>query len=144
MLASTTESKPLASVKALLSSAIDYAGLFPPSQISMTEAVINYATYRNSNYSWVLGRFVVGVERLGEFIENAAEFISRDASSSWRLSVVSGDDGLETIRTISEFNAANSPGVVCDRIEIKTVTAYQIENVTAALPEGINAYFEIV
>lgn len=143
MLVSTTESGPLASVKTLLSGAIDYAGLFPPSQISMPEAVINYATYRNSNYNWMLGRFVVGVERLDEFFENASEFISRDAASAWRISVVSGEDGLETLHVIDEFNTANGPGVVCDRIEIKTLTAYQIENISAALPDGVHAFFEI-
>jgi len=51
------------SVRALLTEIIDYAGLFPPSQLSMAEAVINYATYRNSNYNWMLGKFVVPAAR---------------------------------------------------------------------------------
>ena len=67
MLATNTESQQLTSVRTLLGGAIDYAGLFPPAGLSMPEAVINYATYRNSNYSWMLGRFVVPVGRLEEF-----------------------------------------------------------------------------
>ena len=55
----TTDSKPKESARALLAEIIDYAGLFPPSQISMAEAVTNYAAYKNSNYKWMLGRFIV-------------------------------------------------------------------------------------
>ncbi len=66
-----TDVKLKESVRALLSEIVDYAGLFPPSQLSMSEAVSNYATYKNSNHSWMLGRFVVPVNRLDEFAESA-------------------------------------------------------------------------
>jgi len=131
------------SVRLLLDGAVDYAGLYPPASLAMSEAVINYAMYRNSNYSWMLGRFVVGVERLEEFYENAADFISRDGSSAWRVAVVAGDDPFETIRRIEDFNALHGPGVICDSIEMKTITSYQIETVSASLPPGVQAYFEI-
>ena len=133
----------LGSVRALLAGAIDYAGLFPPAGLSMPEAVINYATYRNSNYAWMLGRFIVGVGRLNEFYECATDFISRDAASAWPVAVVAGEDLFETLRVIEDFNAAHGPGVICDSVEMKTVTAYQIETVSGALPFGVNAYFEI-
>src|SRR5204863_5777298 len=94
----------LNSVKKLLAGAIDYAGLFPPSALSMPEAVINYATYRNSNYNWMLGRFVLSVAQLDEFIESAGDFISRDARSAWRLSVLSGEEIIDTIRRVKRFN----------------------------------------
>ncbi|MEO6656145.1 MAG: hypothetical protein ABIO36_08685 [Pyrinomonadaceae bacterium] len=131
------------SVRALLAGAVDYAGLFPPASLSMPEAVINYATYKNSNYNWMLGRFVVTAARLGEFYECASDFISRDASRAWRLAVVAGEDVFETLRLIDDFNAVNGPGVVCDMVEIKTITAYEIETVSPALPAGVDAYFEI-
>ena len=98
------------SVRALLAGAVDYAGLFPPAGLSMPEAVINYATYKNSNYNWMLGRFVVTAARLGEFYEVARDFISRDASRAWRLAVVAGEDVFETLRLIDDFNAANEIG----------------------------------
>ena len=116
MQVSTTVPGPLASVRTLLSGAIDYAGLFPPSQISMPEAVINYATYRNSNYRWILGRFVVGVERLDEFYQNAAEFISRRRGCLAHCRSFQAMNGHETVRVIDEFNKTNGPGVICDRI----------------------------
>ena len=74
----------MASVKTLLQGAIDYAGLFPPAALSMSEAIINYATYRNSNYNWMLGRFVVLAARLDEFSQIAGDFVLRDAVNAWR------------------------------------------------------------
>ncbi len=143
MNAKPAETLPKESVRILLSGIIDYAGLFPPSQVSMPEAVINYATYKNSNYGWMLGRFVVQFARLGEFIDNARDFISRDQSSAWRIAVVAGDDIYETIRIVEAFNAANSPGAVCDVLEVKANTVSKIENTVNALPDGITVYFEI-
>ena len=131
------------SVRVLLSEIVDYAGLFPPSQLSMPEAVINYATYRNSNYSWMLGRFVVPVARLGEFLESAEEFISNDAGRNWRLSVLCGEDVYETIRQIEDFNAANAPRVLCDTLEVRASTESKIENTSNALPSNVKGYFEI-
>lgn len=131
------------SVRTLLAEIIDYAGLFPPSQASMSEAVINYATYRNSNYNWMLGRFVVPAARLDEFFESAQDFISRDAQSGWRLSVLAGEDIYQTIRQIEEFNAKNAPRVICDTLEVRATTESKIENTVNALPDFLKAYFEI-
>lgn len=131
------------SARVLLAEIIDYAGLFPPSQLSMSEAVLNYATYRMSNYGWMLGRFVVPAARLTEFIDHAAEFISRDDKSDWRLSVIAGEDINQTVREIREFQRLYSKGVTIDMIEVKATTASKIENTVSAVPEGITTYFEI-
>lgn len=130
-------------VRTFLEGTIDYAGLFPPSSVSMSEAVINYATYRNSNYSWMLGHFVVTAARLDEFYENAAEFISRDAGNAWRLAVVVGDDFARTIDQIRDFNARTHEGVIADVVEYRTDTAGDIENAANSVPSGIAAYFEL-
>jgi hypothetical protein len=54
------------SLRALLEGLIDYAGLFPPAALSMQDAVRNYARYRDGEYAWALGRFVVPAERVDE------------------------------------------------------------------------------
>lgn len=131
------------SVCSLLAGAIDYAGLFPPSAVSMSEAVLNYATYRNSNYAWMLGRFVVTSARLGEFIEAARDFISRDGGDPWRLSVVIGSDITPSINQIKDFNAKYGPGVVCDVVEVKADGMGAVENTVMSLPENAAAYFEL-
>lgn len=131
------------SVRTLLAGAIDYAGLFPPAGLPMTEAVINYALYRNSNYSWMLGRFIVPAARLQEFIENADGFVSADLKSAWRLSVLATEDIDETIGLIDDFNMHYNPAVVADALEIKVKSPDEIVSVVGALPSGIDAYFEI-
>lgn len=139
----TGETNVKQSVRHLLTDAIDYAGLFPPAALSMPEAVINFATYRNSNYSWMLGRFVVTASRLQEFFDSARDFISRDGERPWRISVVAGQDVEEDLRAISEFNSANSNSIICDAVEIKAESPTMLQSVLPILPEGSAAYFEV-
>lgn len=138
-----TDTTPKESIRALLSGIVDYAGLFPPSALSMAEAVSNYATYTNSNYNWMLGRFVVPLRRLPEFLESGREYFPREKNDVWRLSVLASDNISETIRQIEEFNDENAPNVVCDSIEIKADTSWLIEDIAEFIPPQFAAYFEI-
>lgn len=54
------------SLRTLLEGLIDYAGLFPPAALSMQDAVRNYARYREGEWAWALGRFVVPADRAHE------------------------------------------------------------------------------
>jgi hypothetical protein len=131
------------SVRALLAGIVDYAGLFPPSALSMPEAVINYATYKNSNYNWMLGRFVVSVARLGEFAESAKDFFTRGGQDAWKLSVLASEDIYETIRLVEDFNDRHAPFAECDALEIKADSASFIESCVEAVPPEFTNYFEI-
>lgn len=137
------DSPPKDSVRILLNEIIDYAGLFPPSQVSMPDAVLNYATYRGSNYGWMLGRFILPVVRLDEFYESAREFLPRRGGSPWRVSALAGEDIGQTIRSINEFNRKHSERIVCDVLEVKAATVSKIENTLSLLPKAIIPYFEI-
>ena len=134
--------RPNASVRALLTGIVDYAGLFPPSQISMLKAVANYAAYKNSRYKWMLGRFVVPVARLDEFAESAGEFFSGD-EETWRLSVLASEDIYQTVRLIEDFNHAHAPNAVADALEVKAETSEQIKEISKAVPRGLETYYEI-
>ena len=142
MNAQIVDTPPKESVRILLTGIIDYAGLFPPSQVSMPEAVINYATYRNSNYGWMLGRFVLPAARLDELYESAREFLPRDGNNPWRLCALAGEDIYDTIRRIKYFND-RSPAIQVDVLEVKAATVSKIDNTVKALPEGLTAYFEV-
>ncbi|MCS7081258.1 MAG: hypothetical protein NZ585_14570 [Chloracidobacterium sp.] len=48
-----------ASLHALLSHIIDYAGLFPPAAVELAAAVHNYQRYRSTADAWMLGAFVL-------------------------------------------------------------------------------------
>lgn len=131
------------SVRILLGDIIDYAGLFAPSKLSMPEAVINYATYKNSNYNWMLGRFICPLGRLDEFAQSASDFISRDSKGMWRLSVLASEDIHDTVRKVEEFNLKFAPGAVCDSLEIKADSAEKIAKCAEAIPDNFANYFEL-
>lgn len=131
------------SVRTLLAGIVDYAGLFPPSQLSMGEAVLNYATYHNSNLNWMLGRFVVPAARLDEFVAEAKDFYTAKNNGAWKLSALDGGDLFETIRRIEDFNAANGAYARCDTLELKAAGAAEIERAAEILPSYLTPYFEI-
>jgi hypothetical protein len=54
------------SLRILLESLVDYAGLFPPAALPMGKAVENYARYREGDYAWMLGRFIVQAAHMHE------------------------------------------------------------------------------
>lgn len=89
----------------------------------------------------MLGRFVVPVARLSEFLEAAEGHFSD--GDPWRLSVLAGEDIGSTIRDIKLFNTENGSRAVCDSLEVKATTVSKIENTVAALPDELTAYFEI-
>ncbi len=143
MNARSAETPPKTSVRTAFAEIIDYAGLFPPSQLGMQEAVTNFAAYRQSEYRWMLARFVLPVARLDEFFEFAHEFAPAKGEEPWRLSVLAGEDIYETIKAVKTFNAMRGPGFVCDALEVKANTVSKIDNTVSYLPEGVDAYFEI-
>jgi hypothetical protein len=53
-----------ASLRALLTELIDYAGLFPPARLPLDQAIRNYARYRQEDDAWMLGRFIIPASRL--------------------------------------------------------------------------------
>jgi len=126
----------------LLTGIVDYAGLFPPSQLPMAQAVANYAAYKKSDYKWMLGRFIVPVTRLNEFTESAEKLFAEDAET-WRLSVLASNNIDETVRCIKDFNAEYESKAVCDALEVKAETSEQIKEITETLPPSLKTYFEI-
>ncbi len=136
------DANPKESVRALLAEIVDYAGLFPPSQLSMSESVNNYATYKNSKFSWILGRFIVPVARLDEFAESAKDIFPKNRDV-WKLSVLASGDIYETVRRIEDFNGKFSTNAIADALEIKVANALEIENVATPIPENLTAYFEL-
>jgi len=51
-------------LRTLLDEIVDYAGLFPPADLSLHRALQNYAEYRRGDDAWMLSRFVLPVRRL--------------------------------------------------------------------------------
>lgn len=73
---------------------IDYAGLFPPAKLELEEAFKNYIEYKNSDYKWILSRFICPANQLSN-LENLIKkncIVNNDINFS-----VLGRSGYNTI-----------------------------------------------
>ena len=86
------------SLRVLLESLVDYAGLFPPASLTMEEAVRRYEEYRTGEHAWMLGRFVVPAGRVAEVPRH------------FPLSVLSTPDSMAVADTL-EIKAAHAEDV---------------------------------
>ena len=130
------------SARALLAAVVDYAGLFPPAALAMTEAVAEYAAARRGRDAWMLGRFVLTAARLPEFAE--AIVASDPPAEPWRLSAIVRDGSEADRFAVAEFNAASPRHhAVVDTIESKPQTLDGIDWLADAFGVALEAYVEV-
>jgi hypothetical protein len=128
----------VASLRVFLEQIIDYAGLFPPASLDMMTSVNHYSRYLSGPQSWALGRFVIPVARLDEFL-NAQENVAVDP---WRLSGIISANVEADLAAVDEFNR-KAPGAVIDSVEVRVRSGEEIEFVQRNQPVGTTAFFEI-
>src|SRR5437773_12312786 len=93
-----------ASLRALLTRAIDYAGMFPPCSAELEPALKNQAEYVRAPDSWMLSAYVLPVAKFGD----AAKFISQfDKHHLLRVSALAaktenGKDFLNDLKNADE------------------------------------------
>lgn len=106
------------SLRALLSGIIDYAGLFPPAELPLDQAIRNYARYREEPEAWMLGRFVIPAARLSELDEFLKDVRNQPA---WPFAVVASErmEFLENLHAIKSFRQRHGPKVVTDTYEFR-------------------------
>ncbi|EKU99107.1 hypothetical protein Lepto7375DRAFT_1116 [Leptolyngbya sp. PCC 7375] len=76
------------SLRLLLSTLIDYAGLFPPARLNLPAAVSAYGYYKTTAHRWMLGRFVLPLSQLTQFEDCLNHLDQQYAAAFWPLSVV--------------------------------------------------------
>lgn len=130
-----------ASLHALLQRSIDYAGLFPPAGLAMAKAVSNYAAYQESEYAWMLGRFVLPAARLAEFASAAEEVPSEH--TRWPLSVLLGDAPETAMEAAVAFERAGHAGVALEAMEFVAASPSELERLGRLLPGDRPAYAEV-
>ena len=104
---------PSASLRALLTHSIDYAGMFPPCGLGLESALRNQAEYVRSPDAWMLGAFVLSTEQFDATKQLLSQF---DAQHPLRVAALGAktanvDTFLETlddtdaaIRSLSRHN----------------------------------------
>jgi hypothetical protein len=131
-----------ASARTLLTGVVDYAGLFPPAALSMSQAVAEYHAAQTGPDAWMLGRFVLPAARLDEFARaRAGSPAQRDLS---KLSAIVRDGSKEDCSAIDAFNAASaSHSARVDALECKPQTMDGIDWLADACGGGFDVYVEV-
>ncbi len=116
----------VASLRALLSGIIDYAGLFPPAGLPMDQAIRNYARYRQEPESWMLARFICPAAQLTDlspFVEALFDertplhfaALGQGVNEPERLRFTLDDD----FAAIARFRVQHSKRVIWDVFEVR-------------------------
>ena len=126
-------------IRTLLAGAIDYAGLFPPAAVTMTDAVRGYASYRAAPSSWALGRFVVPAARLAELQQCVAGAVPR-ASSPWPLAVLAGEAGADDWPAVRRLGGEWIAG---EAFELRARTPDDVRAVARQVPADIDVFHEV-
>jgi hypothetical protein len=130
---------------------IDYAGLFPPASLAMAPSVVDYDSYSRSEWSWILGRFIVPIARLAEFEEAFAGLPAPPSGTgftTWRLSGLLGSDPVADVAGIREFNARTASSTsgrraVIESVEVKVAGPEEVKRLSGIVPAELATYFEV-
>lgn len=131
-----------ASLRVLLAQLIDYAGLFPPAALAMSEVVAAYGEYRISPHAWMLGRIVVPVARLDELSDAAAAFAGH-GDDPWRVSALAGDNVARDAEFIDRWNVRHTGRLVVDAVEVRASSTGSVREVARALGDTVTVFVEI-
>jgi len=121
---------------------IDYAGLFPPAAFSMRDAAVEYQRWRDSEYAWMVGRFVCPVARLSELARESEAV----ASGAWQISVLAGDPLERDLDSITAFLDETGSRFDVPSLEVKISSIANLESCLEGLEtveDGVTAYFEL-
>jgi len=116
------------SLRTFMKGLIDYAGLFPPAKLPLNKAIDEYILHLKSEYSWILGRFIIPISQFKELDDYISLF---DNLGTLKLSVLGGggkndDEYLNKIeqntKDIEQFRRRHDGKVEIDIIECKLAT----------------------
>lgn len=120
-----------ASLQALLAHSIDYAGMFPPCSLALEPALQNQVKYVRSPENWMLGAFVLPVDKFG---------VTRQLLSQF--------DPLHPLRVAALGPKTDNAGAFIQALEeadeaIRSLSRYNVDLVAFShlemfLPHGVN------
>lgn len=135
------------SIQAVLDGLIDYAGLFPPASLSLTDVVANYAIYRGSAARFALARLIVPASQLLEIRRLAEPLWNSD--TPWQISLLlpspetHAAEFEQGIQALDDFNQLNQARAVIDVIETKANLPATIAQYSQAVPDRVQVYWEL-
>lgn len=137
----------LTSLKSLLTSIVDYAGLFPPAQLSLPEAASIYDRAKASPDRWMLDRFVIPAVRLSDLHHTLTTLTERQSSTPWSLSVILSPNWaaeLAQLQTIQPWTQDQIEAPIAIAAwEVAPLPPAEIPQVCQQLPSQVPVFFEI-
>ena len=142
-------------IRTLVSSVLDYAGLYPPASLDEPAVVSNFASLHRSHRAWMLGRLVWPASRLDRLSELAAGAAPTaeppETEGAWPVTALLGDAGTpefaRTVELVRAFNERHeqpgAPAMRIDSVEFKAGDAASVDAALDALPEDVWPYVEI-
>jgi hypothetical protein len=124
----------LASLKTLLRSIVDYAGLYPPAQLDLRSAMQTYAQSIASSDTWMLSHFVLPAAKLEEF----SALVPEMDLSQWSLSVV-----VKNLEEVEQTFTLTADSIKIAALEFKPRSPDEIRSLIPELPSDIDTFFEI-
>jgi hypothetical protein len=128
------------SLRILLAGLVDYAGLFPPSALTMPEVAANYTSYRDSPDAWALGRLILPVARLSEL---AASVEAQQLPRGWHVSALASDNVERDADCIARWNTACAGALLVDTIELRANGPHSIASAAKAFGDACTVYVEV-
>ena len=133
---------PPASARALMAGAVDYAGLFPPAQLPLADALAEYRRALAGADAWMLGRFIVPAAQLPAL----ADAVVRDAPDGrgWTVSAIVREHMDEDAAAVQAFNqrAANQH-VRVDTIECRPSSSDSITWLAKTFSPAFTVHVEV-
>lgn len=114
------------SLRPFLSGIIDYAGLYPPSELPLEEAFRKYLSHTEQKEAWMLSKFVVGSGLLSDLITLIDS--EKESPSPFKITLVgSASDDLDsfkklidnTVVAINNAHSSTSKSIKISALEIK-------------------------
>ena len=130
------------SLRALLESAIDYAGTFPPARLELEAAARSYARYRAGPHAWMLGRLIVPAAKLDD-LEAFLPVPGAAAGGAWPLSVILSPDPGADLERIEAFERRNEGTARVASLEAPPLAPARIREAASVMPAGPERFFEV-
>ena len=128
----------LAPARALLAHIVDYAGTYPPANLALGEAVLNYARERAGSDAWLLGRLVLPAQSL----EKGSSIPPDPFSLEWQLSVIAGPDARAALAGMDAFNARWAGRATVASVEFSPAPPSDIAELMRLTAGTAEAFFE--
>jgi hypothetical protein len=133
----------MSALRTLLTGLVDYAGLFPPADLPLAQAVENYASYRRGPHAWMLGRFVLPVSLLTEFAAVTKGIVPAGGEPWWLAGLINADSLRADVNAAAEFNERIDMGAVVDTFELKGADPAMVAEAAKIIPRGAALYVEV-